>query len=380
VAKKVPKRVVDSYSSTLFDGLAPIPTKGKYAGKLRFYIFKVLIEWIYQNATTVEGIFRISGELTPVKCLRELFDYEDEIELVDDIDPHVVSGALKLYLRESENPLITRELHHVFLDTINLDEKEAVTKLRQYYLLLPKEHQWILIYLCWLLNQIRAKEDVNKMSLQNLLIVFGPTVMKDPDPLSMDFTMVSNQTKVLALFVSYFNDIFGENSVESVLEQYTLFAKELVIEELILKSDSESETDNKVQETNLVESVEEKKESIGSPKETKANSNDSNEPVPTEGKSSRSKKKDKKMKTSDKKKSKITVKGSKSKRATLEIDEDKNYGKIIKSLIGEPTLENAKKFKEIIENDFDFSNHLLEIENKKLVNLLVNLSNFVKDV
>jgi len=49
-------------------------------------------------------------------------------------------------------------------------------------------------------------------------------------------------------------------------------------------------------------------------------------------------------------------------------------------LIGEPTLENAKKFKEIIENDFDFSNHLLEIENKKLVNLLVNLSNFVKDV
>jgi len=140
-----------------------------------------------------------------------------------------VSGALKLYLREAENPLITRESYDKFIEVLTLDEGEAILKLKQYYQLLPKEHQWILIYLSWLLIEVMKYEEVNKMSLQNILIVFGPTVMKDPDPMSMDFTQVSNHTKIFSIFLTHFDEIFGSDSIQNVLESFEEYAKDFLL-------------------------------------------------------------------------------------------------------------------------------------------------------
>jgi len=204
----------------------PTPSLSKYSGKLRFCIFKDLIDWIYQKATDVEGIFRVSGEHTPVKELRELFDYENEIELLDEDDPHVISGALKLYLREAENPLITRELFNDFLEVAEINDQEATEKLKISCNKLPQEHKWILIYLCWLLNEIRKKEQVNLMSLQNIVIVFGPSIMKNPDPSgAMDFNIISQQSKVLTHILEHFSEIFGEKAVEEVLIQFEEYQK-----------------------------------------------------------------------------------------------------------------------------------------------------------
>jgi len=183
-------------------------------------VFRLLIDWIYKNAIEVEGIFRISGELPPVKELREKFDYDDYIVLVQD-DPHVISGALKLYLRESDNSLITRELFTDFIAVSDMSDDEAIAQLKISIEKLPQEHRWILIYLCWLLNEIRQKEKVNLMTLQNIVIVFGPTVMRNPDPTgAMDFNIISQQSKVLTHILEHFNQIFGENAIEVVLSQH----------------------------------------------------------------------------------------------------------------------------------------------------------------
>jgi len=180
-----------------------------------------LIDWIYKRATDVEGIFRVSGELAPTKELRELFDYDDEIELLDDDDPHVIGGALKLYLRETDNPLITRDLYNDFMALAEGPKNEVVEKLKIACEKLPEEHKWILIYLCWLLNEIRKKENVNLMTLQNIVIVFGPSVMRHPDPSGgMDFNIIALQSKVLTLILEHFTDIFGENPIANVLNQY----------------------------------------------------------------------------------------------------------------------------------------------------------------
>jgi len=101
------------------------------------------------------------------------------------------------------------------------DEGEQKMRLKENCGLLPNEHRWILVYLCWLLNEIRKNEKINLMTLQNIVIVFGPSVMRNPDPTQeLDFNIVSQQSKVLSLILEYYNDIFGENGREDAINQY----------------------------------------------------------------------------------------------------------------------------------------------------------------
>jgi len=183
-----------------------------------------------KNAIDVEGIFRISGEHAPTKEFRESFDYEDEIILKTD-DPHIISSALKLYLREVDNPLITRELFNDFIAAAEMPENDAIDKIKILCEKLPNEHKWILIYLCSLLNEIRKKEEVNLMSLKNIVIVFGPSIMKNPDPAGeMDFELISQQSKLLTVVLEKFNQIFGEKAVETVLNEYNIFCEETKVD------------------------------------------------------------------------------------------------------------------------------------------------------
>jgi hypothetical protein len=47
----------------------------------------------------VEGLFRISGSISLVNEIKDKFDLGTLIDITD-YEPHAVSGALKLYLRE----------------------------------------------------------------------------------------------------------------------------------------------------------------------------------------------------------------------------------------------------------------------------------------
>jgi hypothetical protein len=47
----------------------------------------------------IEGLFRISGSISLVNEIKDKFDLGMPIEITD-YEPHAVTGALKLYLRE----------------------------------------------------------------------------------------------------------------------------------------------------------------------------------------------------------------------------------------------------------------------------------------
>lgn len=57
------------------------------------------IDYLMKNAMQVEGLFRISGSISLVHEIRDKFDLGTPIDIAD-YEPHAVSGALKLYLRE----------------------------------------------------------------------------------------------------------------------------------------------------------------------------------------------------------------------------------------------------------------------------------------
>ena len=77
-----------------------------------------------RGAVQEEGIFRLSGSNIVIKGLRDRFNTEGDVRLLDGdyYDVHAVASLLKLYLRELPVSILTRELHLEFLKVLGTIE------------------------------------------------------------------------------------------------------------------------------------------------------------------------------------------------------------------------------------------------------------------
>jgi hypothetical protein len=61
-----------------------------------------------------QGIFRLSGSANAVNKYKRIFDDGEDSDFSDCYDCNVISGLLKLYLRELPDSLFTREMNSQF--------------------------------------------------------------------------------------------------------------------------------------------------------------------------------------------------------------------------------------------------------------------------
>ncbi|BGP44259.1 Rho GTPase activating protein [Rhodotorula kratochvilovae] len=139
-----------------------------------------------KNAEHEEGIFRLSGSANVIRLLKERFNAEGDVNLLQSAeyyDPHAVAGLLKQYLRELPGHLLTRELHNEFIRVIDLrDRRDRVNALGKLVARLPIEEYTLFRFFFAHLCLIAQNADTSKMNLRNLGIVFAPT-LAIPQPL-----------------------------------------------------------------------------------------------------------------------------------------------------------------------------------------------------
>lgn len=125
-----------------------------------------------------EGIYRLSGSATAIKQLRELFNAELDVDLLEgEHDMHAVAGLLKLYLRELPAPILGRDVQSDFMELMEMPSGAAkTTTLRTIIHSLPPDTTALLTTLCSHLNNVVRHSDVNKMTMRNVGIVFSPTL------------------------------------------------------------------------------------------------------------------------------------------------------------------------------------------------------------
>ncbi|EMR08879.1 hypothetical protein PNEG_02664 [Pneumocystis murina B123] len=132
------------------------------------------------NAEKEEGIYRLSGSNTIIKSLKDKFNAEGDVDLLNSgkcYDVHAIAGLLKLYLRELPTNILTRELHSQFLSAIDIQDTEKRTDaLNKLVRCLPEENFCLLRVLINHLYRIVAHANLNKMTCHNVGIVFSPTV------------------------------------------------------------------------------------------------------------------------------------------------------------------------------------------------------------
>ncbi|XP_077359052.1 rho GTPase-activating protein 17a isoform X4 [Festucalex cinctus] len=125
-----------------------------------------------------EGLFRIAAGASKLKKLKAALDCSTSQLEEFYSDPHAVAGALKSYLRELPEPLMTHQLYDEWTQACSLSDPDK--RLQALWLVcdkLPKNNKTNLRYLVKFLAKLAQDSEVNKMTPSNIAIVLGPNLL-----------------------------------------------------------------------------------------------------------------------------------------------------------------------------------------------------------
>lgn len=125
------------------------------------------------------GIFRLAGGLPQLRKLKAMFDSNRMEEEDWEQDVFTLAQAIKLYLRELPEPLLTYTMFEEWISCVgNPKVAQRLPRCKELIEKLPNSFQTNLQYLCWFLKQVAAMEPQNKMGSSNLGLVVGPNILR----------------------------------------------------------------------------------------------------------------------------------------------------------------------------------------------------------
>ncbi|XP_077959036.1 rho GTPase-activating protein 44 isoform X21 [Gasterosteus aculeatus] len=143
-----------------------------------------------------EGLFRVAPSASKLKKLKASLDCGVLDVQEYSADPHAIAGALKSYLRELPEPLMTYELYEDWIQASNIqDQDQRLQALLNACEKLPIANNNNFKYLIKFLSKLTEYQDFNKMTPGNIAIVLGPNLlwMRDEGNITEMMTTVSLQ-------------------------------------------------------------------------------------------------------------------------------------------------------------------------------------------
>ncbi|KAM9345722.1 rho GTPase-activating protein 27-like [Symphorus nematophorus] len=171
------------------------------------------IRAVERRGLDVDGIYRVSGNLAVIQRLRHKADHEEQLDLEDGQweEIHVITGALKLFLRELPEPLFPFSCFEKFIAAIQVpDYTLRVSYMKDLVRSLPLPNRDTMELLFKHLRRVVEHKDSNRMSVQSVAIVFGPTLLRpQTESANMTIHMVF-QSQIVELMLNEFQTVFSE--------------------------------------------------------------------------------------------------------------------------------------------------------------------------
>ncbi|CAI5676698.1 rho GTPase-activating protein 27 isoform X6 [Oreochromis niloticus] len=172
------------------------------------------IRTVERRGLDVDGIYRVSGNLAVIQKLRHKADHEEHLDLEDGQweEIHVITGALKLFLRELPEPLFPFSVFEKFIAAIQVpDYSLRVSYMKDLVQTLPLPNHNTMELLFRHLRKVIEHKDSNRMSVQSIAIVFGPTLLRpETESANMTIHMVF-QSQIVELLLNEFQTVFSES-------------------------------------------------------------------------------------------------------------------------------------------------------------------------
>ncbi|KAM9026440.1 SH3 domain-binding protein 1 [Ara ararauna] len=175
----------------------PLETHLKSLGREIALPMEACVMMLLASGMREEGLFRLAAGASVLRKLKSCLASGSNALEEFYSDPHAVAGALKSYLRELPQPLMTFELYDEWLQVASLkDDESRIQSLRDTCSRLPHESYNNLRYLIKFLVKLAEHQEVNKMTPSNIAIVLGPNLLwsqqSTGDPMQLDLASVSS--------------------------------------------------------------------------------------------------------------------------------------------------------------------------------------------
>lgn len=174
-------------------------------------IYRCLDFFSKTGAIYEEGIFRLSGSASTIRQLKDCFNKSFDLDLFQSHlkpDMHTVSGLFKTYLRELPSPIIGRQayqyLNGIVLNNNNnnqISTSATAILFRDYFnntKFVDEIHYNTSYVIFKFLKIVIQHNQINRMNLRNVCIVFVPTL--------------NISLEVLSIFLTDFDCIFEKRS------------------------------------------------------------------------------------------------------------------------------------------------------------------------
>ncbi|NXG63091.1 3BP1 protein, partial [Hemiprocne comata] len=175
----------------------PLETHLKSLGREIALPIEACVMMLLASGMREEGLFRLAAGASVLRKLKSsLASGSNALEEFYS-DPHAVAGALKSYLRELPQPLMTFELYNEWVKVASLKDADGrIRSLQDTCSRLPHESYNNLRYLIKFLAKLAEHQELNKMTPSNIAIVLGPNLLwtqqSNEDPVQLDLASVSS--------------------------------------------------------------------------------------------------------------------------------------------------------------------------------------------
>lgn len=205
-----------------------------------FVVTKCTAE-IEHRALGLQGIYRVSGSRVRVERLCQAFENGRALVELSGNSPHDITSVLKRFLQELTDPVVPFHFYDAFISlakTLHADpgddpgtpspSPEIIRSLKTLLVQLPDSNYSTLRHLVAHLFRVAARFEENKMSANNLGIVFGPTLLRPPDgPRATSASPVAclldsgHQAQLVEFLIVHYEQIFGMDELPLASEPLT---------------------------------------------------------------------------------------------------------------------------------------------------------------
>ncbi|XP_026183651.1 rho GTPase-activating protein 42 [Mastacembelus armatus] len=205
------------------DGKEPIYTlpsllskkEETFLNEVGFNFVKKCIEVVETRGITTLGLYRTGGVNSKVhRLMTSVFasTAHSDIQLdADAWDNKTITSGLKNYFRCLAEPLLTYRLHKEFLKAAKYDDQTyRVRAIHALVHKLPEKNRAMLDLLTNHLHRVSSHSDKNLMTVSNLGMIFGPTLMRSQEETVAAMMNIKFQNIVVEIIIENHGKIFGE--------------------------------------------------------------------------------------------------------------------------------------------------------------------------